>query len=430
MKNLIRKTDPRAALVGVLMFAFPLLCLTANRAVSSCSFMFILIALWSLRQGIPAWRAHFSQIRWVLLAFGLNFLYVLGSFALRPGEPLGTLEKPLRMLLACAALLCVLAWRPQRRLLWAGVIGGVVSGAVFVGYQRWWLGMERPGGLINAITYGDLALCLGMFALAALIDLREATRPAWRWLALLAALAGVVASLATGSRGGWVAVLAALILFVKYGHVLRVKSIGAICALILGLLVAAYFVPQTGVRARVAVGVTDIQAYAGGGSADTSLGIRLDLWKAATLLIREHPLLGAGIVSHREEVRREVAAGNVNPVILVYPHMHNDSLQVLSTGGLLGWLIWLSTLAAPLLFFLGVLKRHATAANAEVALALAGALLVFSYFSFGLTEVIFWSMRASLFYALLVFIFMGLCLNQTNQANQMNHKNQKDYDGK
>ena len=43
--------------------------------------------------------------------------------------------------------------------------------------------------------------------------------------------------------------------------------------------------------------------------------------------------------------------------------------------------------------------------------ALAGTLQVTSYLAFGLTEVIFWSVRASLFYALMVFVLMGLCLN-------------------
>jgi O-antigen ligase len=38
-------------------------------------------------------------------------------------------------------------------------------------------------------------------------------------------------------------------------------------------------------------------------------------------------------------------------------------------------------------------------------------LLVLSYFSFGLTEVIFWSVRSAMFYALTLFVLMGLCLN-------------------
>jgi O-antigen ligase len=47
----------------------------------------------------------------------------------------------------------------------------------------------------------------------------------------------------------------------------------------------------------------------------------------------------------------------------------------------------------------------------QFAQALAGALVVFSYACFGLTEVIFWSVAGSLFYALMVFLLMGFCLN-------------------
>ena len=43
--------------------------------------------------------------------------------------------------------------------------------------------------------------------------------------------------------------------------------------------------------------------------------------------------------------------------------------------------------------------------------AQAGMLVVLCFFGFGLTEVIFWSVKGSLFYALMIFMLMGLCLN-------------------
>ena len=44
-------------------------------------------------------------------------------------------------------------------------------------------------------------------------------------------------------------------------------------------------------------------------------------------------------------------------------------------------------------------------------------LLVTSYFGYGLTEVIFWSVKGALFYALMVFLLMGFYLN-AKEANQ------------
>jgi O-antigen ligase len=97
----------------------------------------------------------------------------------------------------------------------------------------------------------------------------------------------------------------------------------------------------------------------------------------------------------------------------VLPHLHNDALQVLATGGVVGFLIWGATLAAPLRFFLRHLRRDTVKdiRAPQFAVVLGGALVVLGYIGFGLTEAIFWSMKASLFYVLMVFLLMGLCLN-------------------
>ena len=66
---------------------------------------------------------------------------------------------------------------------------------------------------------------------------------------------------------------------------------------------------------------------------------------------------------------------------------------------------------APLLFFVRMLNCPQASRNGATAPALAGLLLVLSYFSFGLTEVIFWSVRSCMFYALMCVLLIGLCLN-------------------
>jgi O-antigen ligase len=128
-------------------------------------------------------------------------------------------------------------------------------------------------------------------------------------------------------------------------------------------------------------------------------------------MIAKRPLLGADMVTAKADIERYVGAGRIDPYALTLPHFHNDALQALVTGGVVGLLAWLSILAAPLLFFWRALRAEATPARPQAALALAGMLVVVSYFAFGLSEVIFWSVKGSLFYALMVFLLMGLCLN-------------------
>ena len=127
------------------------------------------------------------------------------------------------------------------------------------------------------------------------------------------------------------------------------------------------------------------------------------------MLIAEHPLLGMDFQGWRARLAEYAHEGRLDPVVLSLPHLHNDGLQELATGGVVGFALWLAMMAAPLLFFAGQLRS--APGGPQAAVALAGVLVVTSYVSFGLTEVIFWSVKGSLFYALMVFLLMGFCLN-------------------
>jgi len=128
-------------------------------------------------------------------------------------------------------------------------------------------------------------------------------------------------------------------------------------------------------------------------------------------MIAQRPLLGADKVVAKADMERYVREGKLDDVVLPMPHFHNDAVQALVTGGVVGFAAWLAILLAPLMFFAGVLRRRDGEGKHQFALALGGILVVVSFFSFGLTEVIFWSVKGSLFYALMIFLLMGLCLN-------------------
>src|SRR5471030_1595428 len=160
----------------------------------------------------------------------------------------------------------------------------------------------------------------------------------------LGALAGVVGSIATGTRGGWIAILFAIALFLQYGHFVRGKSIKAMALLVLVLLAGSWYIPQTGARARIYEGVNDVETYVNGGSVFTHMGIRFELWKGATMLIARHPWGGATLPEVRAELAGLVAERQLDPVVTIMPHFHNDVLQELVFGGIPGLLVWASTL--------------------------------------------------------------------------------------
>ena len=420
-------------LVALLLLLLPALVLVTGVGTGLISFAFLFAALATWGAARTTLLRDWCAVRWVVLALLANFLFALLCFALRPEERANVLERPLRMLLALSALLVVRHWRPGSAALKRGLIAGAFAGAVFVSYQRWGLHMERPGGLINSITFGDISLCFGLMLLAWAGTVARTRQALWPAAGALAALAGTIA---TGTRGGLLALLFAAWIFFRYRALVRARMMRTLGALALGLLVLSYCVPQTGMRTRVADAVANVEQYFKGGSAYTNVGIRLELWKGAAMLIGERPWLGRSIDASAQRMAQLVAAGRLDAVTLEPSHVHNDMLQRLVTGGVPGMLIWSATLIAPLLFFAAPLRRAALPSRQQssrqqpgrqqssrqqpsreqVALSLAGVLLVTCYASFGLTEVIFWSLRSCLFYATMVFILMGLCLNAADAA--------------
>jgi O-antigen ligase len=409
----INRFVPAPLWTGVLVFMVPALSLVTLFGVSLTSFLFVLALPLVWREGRRALARHWPEVRWVVLAFLFYFGLALACYALRPEQPLSTVEKPLRMFCAISAMMVVLAAAPSRRTLYWGLVAGALGACVLAGYQRLDLGLDRSSGLTNAVLFGDLALCLGLVALAGVIDAGQDKRLAL-WLAF-GALAGMLASFMSGTRGVWTGLALAALLFMRHFLLLRSTRMRVLLLGCLALVVSLYFVPASGMQKRVAEGIDDVRAWSNGDKF-TNVGIRLELWKAAGMLIAEHPLFGVDPVAAHKRMERLVAEGRLHPLVLPPPHLHSDPLQALVNGGVPGLLAWLAILAAPFAFFARQARRAAGHTQPQYALALGGMLVSLSYFGFGLSDTLFWSVKSSMFYALMVFILMGLCLNSKEES--------------
>jgi len=414
-------TRRRWAVLLVLLFLSS--CLVTASGIGLAGFLFLGTALCWPRACRQALRTHWRQVRWVWLAF-LFHLFYAALLVWADGRGAGSLDAPLRMCLMLSAMLVVLVARPPLRALWLGAAVGAGAALVFVGWQGFVRGVARPGGLLNPITFGDLALCLALLSLAgasqaaagapARAAADAAARRVARTLAwtLAGGACGLAASLLTGSRGGWAVLPAAIALFASKYSLLphRTRLVLPLLAAALAGLVLA--LPQTGARARLATGIDDLRLYRAGDPAYTSLGVRLELWRAGLRLAQEQPWMGQDTAAWKRRMHDWVEAGELRPVVFappVPPHLHNDALQALVTGGWPGLLAWSGILLAPLCFFLRRLGARGPPGPFHAA-ALAGTLFVLAYIGFGLSEVIFWSMKASVFYALVLSLLMGWCL--------------------
>lgn len=410
---------PMQRWIGFLVFLFPFLSLITPSGIGFSSLVFVLAVLCVPRKAWAAMAPHWREIRWVVAAFGYYLLLALAFVLARPETDLRYLDKPLRMFLGLSALMLVVLARPPRAWLWWGVILGALAALPFIAWQRFAQGIYRPGGWLNSITFGDIALCLALVALAAAIDYRHSTRKAI--FPALGALAGLAATVISGTRGGWIALVLAAILFLTYARLLQSRRVRLLLVGSFALFASTFFIPAFGVQERVDQGMHDVQVWLDGGSALSNVGIRLELWKGAGHIIAEAPWFGRDPDSVRAGMRELTQQGKVQDVILGFDHhLHNDLLQAQATGGVFGLLAYLGILAMPFAFFARAVGRLESEGRRrgmpQFAPALAGMLVVLSYFGFGLTEVIFWSLKGTMFYVLMVALLMGFCLNAKTDA--------------
>jgi O-antigen ligase len=271
---------------------------------------------------------------------------------------------------------------------WGLGLTGVITGAWAL-WQRGPLGVSRADGLdpMHAILYGNLSLLAGVCCLAGLAWAwsQPRRRPWVAWL-LAGALGGLLASLLSGSRGGWVALpVAAWLLYRLWWRrwpVRRQWGLGLVAAGLLALVVA---LPQSGVQGRVAVAVAEVQAYLAG-DARGSVGTRLEIYRGSAALIAERPLLGHGHQGYRDGMRQQVEEGRLIASVARHWHAHNDPLDAWVRRGLPGLLIVLGLYLVPLW---AVMRALPGAHGGARSLALAGLMLPVMFFDFGLSYAFF-----------------------------------------
>lgn len=412
----IKNADAKQLIAGFLVFLFPCLSLILKSGPSAASFTFLIAAIVWWRPAVrDALARAWPQVRWVVFAFGAWCIYNVLLYMFAPGRLMSDMETPIRMFACFTALGVVLAARPSHRTFLAGVAAGAVAGALLVGYQRLMLDIDRPGGQLNAITFGDLSLALGLIAIAAATELRSVRHAT---VLVTAAVAGLAGSMLTGTRGGWIALAVAVLIFLRYSVIVRNRIVIVLVSATVAMFGVAYLVPETGVRARIEEGLLDVREYRAGGEINTRVGTRLELWKTAGIVIEERPWFGRQDQEVHQRVLELVDEGRLDEAVLPFEHLHNDAMQVMATTGVVGFAFWLGILVTPLLFFARQLRQATHRSRQRFALALAGMILVTSYASFGLTEVIFWSVGGSLFYSLMIFLLMGFILNaKDNDGN-------------
>ncbi|MGY2464136.1 O-antigen ligase family protein [Vreelandella sulfidaeris] len=298
--------------------------------------------------------------------------------------------------LAAFFLLALRTFTPSPYWLWWGVCCGALGSGMIAIYERVIIGVGRASNGINAIPFGNLSLLTGALSVVASIywlQQRKTYSFGFALLAVCAAFFGFLASLLSGTRGGWVAIpfLTALMLSATTNLISsKVRNVALLLITIFVIFIIAY--PASGIWLRLVAIFDDIYQYFINNNADTSLGTRFEFWRAGWIMFIENPILGIGEGGIQERLESLVAHEIASDRGMTVPQLHSDIIDTLARRGLLGVISLLLLYVG----FASAFAKKALHANDNVRsrlLAISGLMVIIGFFDFGLSQAMFRDLR-------------------------------------
>lgn len=339
-------------------------------------------------------RAHTVAAPWttedrvlctlLLIVFAINALAVLWH-----GDPGKYLDQGIRYLLVIPILVGLRRVRLRLDWLVIGLTLGLFATAGVAAWQTLGQGIERATGFVtSAIPFSDMSLTLAFWSLmgATLAAIRQ--RWGWATLLLAGALAGIYAVVAAVTRGSLIALPILLILagitLLSRAHLRLLLAGIAILSTAVALMLATLPIGQiTG--SRYADALDEWRAYNQQHKAASSVGARLDSWKAALISIPDRPVLGWGQAEYDTHLQNLITVGRIAPYTGTLANTHNQFLEVWLHQGTLGLSALLALLITSFWFFCRRLRSRVLTVRV---LACCGAALPAAFSAYGLTQVI------------------------------------------
>jgi O-antigen ligase len=297
----------------------------------------------------------------------------------------------------------------SKRFFLYGVLFGSVAAFLNVIYGTFIYDETYPrisGTTNHPIHFGNFSAMLGVLLLTfACVDLD--LNKILKRFCVFAALLAFVSSSASLSRSSFVILVCLVPLFwvdsVINQH-RRMLYLGGM-ALFLSIMVV-FSSPQLQEKLRIKEAITDIQK-AKNNNYLTSIGARLAMWKAASIVFEENLYIGIGPSAFESELRKKMEQKTI-PEITTFNQPHNDFLHAASSGGLVKLCAYIFLILGPFLFFYRKYKSNIE--SKRKVLSLIGMQIVAIYFLTGLTNSNFDLQIYSMTYGVLVCLVAKLIL--------------------
>lgn len=301
---------------------------------------------------------------------------------------------------------------PNEGFFWVGLIAGAATAAVVAMLQIFGTAsIARAGGATNPIMFGDIALVMGLMSLAGSSWFYSKSR----WLLIVPILGfvlGIIASILSLSRGGWIAIPISsfLLIWLLTRHVSSRVFLSTFVLFLIGLSFI-YYSPQFKVQQRFELTIQNLNNYFESDNvADparrTSTGVRLEMWRTSWYIFRENPWLGVGWGAYRSNAQKHIDNNLVPNTVANFPHPHSQYFSALAKGGVLGVVAIFCVFGISFYIFyrayFGVKSDETTRR-----FALSGLVFLVSFMVFSLTEAVFERSRIMTFFAFYLVVMVA-----------------------
>ena len=360
---------------------------------------------------IKKWQWSLSkEDKMLICSYLFYFATFVLSFIVHQGK-IRELDNPSRVLLFIPVLLLLLHIPPRlNTVLYAIPLGAMIAGITAI-YDKLVLHSKMAFSVrIMHIQGGDIAMSLGMFSVAIGFYFFQTTQLKQTALCTFAGLCGILGSILSTARGGWIGVpfILTLILWVYRQHLSKRFFLG-----LFSILIIAGFginqLPNNRIAERVAAAEYDISAYLQRNDGSTSVGARFDMWKSALLMAQEKPWLGWGVQGVSEKRKQQFEQGLISQFASGFNHAHNQYFDDLSKRGIVGLLALIGVFFVPFYLF----WRNLKSPHAEMKLAgLLGVVHILSVMFYGMSQGFFSHNSGNIFYFFLVIVFYAFTKQQ------------------
>jgi O-antigen ligase len=264
---------------------------------------------------------------------------------------------------------------------------------------------DRPAAGVNPMRYAVIAILSVCFIFNFWVIYKNKSNFMKVGL-LMGVIFGLFACVLTQTRG---VLLSLPLLALLYGYYLYWKGDRKyLLALLVGVLVFFLWAFQSSfVQKRIDTTMVNIERYIAG-DGDSSLGARLDMYRASMILFKENPIFGHGLGVFREKSKELKETGllgdNVRGEVGVRKTPHNEFFQAIVEKGFLGLLATIFLFIVPGLIF----YRATISSNRDVSFyGLSGMSLLVVFFVAGQTGTLFNHNLFTNYYIIMVMLFVS-----------------------